>query len=184
MFQLLAASAVLAASSAAACDGHDSQTGLGDKGAEIVTDLPGRSEAGAAEAGADVVRIRLTFGGKVVVVKMRDNSASRDLLAQLPLTLTLSDYAGTEKVATLPKKLSTQGAPGGFDPSVGDVTYYAPWGNLAIFYKDFGYASGLIPLGSIESELTDLQALDQDVTVTVERVKESPSADSEDGGAR
>ncbi|MEH7502625.1 cyclophilin-like fold protein [Neobacillus drentensis] len=23
------------------------------------------------------------------------------------------------------------------DPSVGDFTYYSPWGNLAIFYRDF-----------------------------------------------
>ena len=64
----------------------------------------------------------------------------------LPLTLTLKDYAGTEKISDLPRKLSTQGAPSGSDPSVGDITLYAPWGNLAIFYRDFGYASGLIIL--------------------------------------
>lgn len=45
----------------------------------------------------------------------------------LPLTLTLEDYASTEKISDLPKRLSTQGAPAGIDPSVGDVTYYAPW---------------------------------------------------------
>ncbi len=122
----------------------------------------------------DVVRIRLTVGGKKVVVKMHDNATSRDLVAQLPLTMKLSDYASTEKVATLPKKLSTKGAPAGFDPSVGDVTYYAPWGNLAIFYKDFGYAKGLVSLGVIESGLADLAALDGDVTVTIKRGRLAP----------
>jgi len=117
--------------------------------------------------GNDAVRIRLTVGGKKVVARLYDNVSSRDLVAQLPLTLTLSDYAGTEKVAQLPKKLSTKGAPAGFDPSVGDVTYYAPWGNLAIFYKDFGYAKGLISLGVIESGLEDLAALDGDLHVQV-----------------
>jgi hypothetical protein len=32
---------------------------------------------------------------------------------------------------------------------VGDITYYAPWGNLAIFYRDFGYSPGLVRLGHI-----------------------------------
>ncbi|ELZ92649.1 cyclophilin-like fold protein [Haloferax sulfurifontis] len=42
------------------------------------------------------------------------------------------------------------GSDDGVDPEVGDITYYAPWGNLAIFYREFGYASGLVKLGHIE----------------------------------
>jgi len=60
------------------------------------------------------------------VMILRDNPTTRDLLGRLPLTLVLSDHARTEKVAYLPQDLSTEGAPSGFDPSVGDVTYYAP----------------------------------------------------------
>jgi hypothetical protein len=41
---------------------------------------------------------------------------------------------------------------------VGDITYYAPWGNLAIFYRDFGYSSGLVSLGRIESGIEALSA--------------------------
>ena len=130
------------------------------------------------DAGAGEVRIRLTFAGKQAVFKMLDNATSKALVAQLPLTVTLSDYAGTEKVANLPNKLSTQGAPSGYDPSVGDLTYYAPWGNLAIFYKDFGYAQGLVPLGAVESGLSDLAALGQDLTATIEIIK------SKDAGLR
>jgi hypothetical protein len=37
--------------------------------------------------------------------------------------------------------------PAGSEASVGDITYYAPWENLAIFYNDFGYASRLVILG-------------------------------------
>ncbi len=37
---------------------------------------------------------------------MYDNSASRDFLAQLPLTVTLEDYIGKEKISILQKKLS------------------------------------------------------------------------------
>jgi hypothetical protein len=39
-----------------------------------------------------------------------------------------------------PRKLSTSGARPGSDPDVGDIAYYAPWGNLALFYRNFGYS--------------------------------------------
>jgi hypothetical protein len=78
-----------------------------------------------------------------------DNAATRDFISLLPLSLTLRDHAGTEKVGDLPKRLSTSGAPPGFNPEVGTFAYYAPWGNLAIFYRDFGYSPGLLKLGHI-----------------------------------
>ena len=93
--------------------------------------------------------IRIIIGTNTITAKLADNAASRDFLALLPLQVVLNDYASTEKVTDLPKKLSTQGTPAGFEPSSGDITYYAPWGNLAIFYRDFGYASGLVNLGKI-----------------------------------
>jgi len=36
---------------------------------------------------------------------------------------------------------------------VGEITYYAPWGNLAIFRKDFGYSEGLIRLGKFDGAI-------------------------------
>lgn len=53
---------------------------------------------------------------------------------------------------------------------VGDITYYAPWGNLAIFYRDFGYASRLVVLGKLDS---GIEALDvpSSVRVTIELVE-------------
>jgi hypothetical protein len=74
-----------------------------------------------------------------------------DFLALLPLSLTLTDYASTEKVADLPKRLSTKGEPAGTSAQTGDITYYAPWGNLAIFHKPFGHANGLVKLGTLDS---------------------------------
>ncbi|MCY0966639.1 cyclophilin-like fold protein [Parathalassolituus penaei] len=81
---------------------------------------------------------------------LNDSAAARDFAAMLPLTLTLEDYASTEKISDLPGKLSTVGSPSGTAAKAGDITYYAPWGNLAIFYKPFHHASGLIKLGSFD----------------------------------
>ncbi|MEL4393466.1 cyclophilin-like fold protein [Shewanella algae] len=93
--------------------------------------------------------ITLLLDDKTLVASLEDNSASRDFLALLPLEL--SDYGASEKIADLPKKLSTLDVPSGHSAKVGDLTYYAPWGNLAIFYRDHGYAQGLIPLGRIDT---------------------------------
>lgn len=57
------------------------------------------------------------------------------------------DYNGTEKIRDLPHKLSTHGAPDGFAPSAGDLTFYAPWGNRAVFYRDSLWSGSLVSLG-------------------------------------
>src|SRR5918995_6518962 len=118
---------------------------------------------------ASTMKIRLTFDGKVVQATLLDNATARDFLSLLPLTLTLEDYASTEKIGYPPRKLSTAGAPAGLDPSVGDIAYYAPWGNVAIFYKDFGYSAGLITLGRIDSGIAAL-TVPGSRKVTIERV--------------
>lgn len=100
-----------------------------------------------------MVTLVIEVAGKTATATVADNATARDFLALLPLTLTLEDYHKTEKVSDLPTPLSTEGAPTGYDPSVGDITYYAPWGNLAIFYRDFGYARGLVRIGHIDSNI-------------------------------
>ena len=97
------------------------------------------------------MKVRIKIGEKEVTATLKDSETARDFASLLPLTLTLEDYAHTEKISDLPKRLSTDGAPSGSDPDVGDIAYYAPWGNLAIYYKDFGYSNGLIILGKIDS---------------------------------
>jgi hypothetical protein len=122
---------------------------------------------GAEDSG---MKIRLIVGDRVFMATLIDSKTTQDFISLLPLTLTLKDYAGTEKISDLPKRLSTEGAPSGSDPSVGDITYYAPWGNLAIFYRDFGYASGLVILGKIDSGIEAFNVAGP-VKVTFELIK-------------
>jgi hypothetical protein len=46
----------------------------------------------------------------------------------------------------------------GITPQAGDLSYYAPWGNLAILHKDFRYSPGLSLLGRIEGDIDALRA--------------------------
>jgi hypothetical protein len=112
----------------------------------------------------DQMKLKITVGEKIVSAILYDNPATRDFISQLPLTLTFTDYNSTEKISDLAKKLSIKDAPAGFKPSAGDITYYAPWGNLAVFYKNFSYSSGLISLGKITS---GIDALHEDGTIEV-----------------
>jgi len=102
------------------------------------------------------MKISIRTQHKVITATLADNETSRDFVSLLPITLTLKDYAATEKVSDLPRRLSTEGAPAGSDPSIGDIAYYSPWGNLAIFYQNFRYSSGLIKLGKIDTGIEEL----------------------------
>ena len=114
------------------------------------------------------MKIRLITNEAVLTATLVDSAATRDFVAMLPLRLTLRDYAGTEKVSDLPKRLGSHDSPAGCDPDVGDITYYAPWGNLAIFYRDFGYAKGLVKLGHIDSGIEKLGRASGEVVVRLE----------------
>lgn len=124
----------------------------------------------SADAETDGMKICIRMNGNEVTATLIDNATSRDFASLLPLTLKLEDYGETEKIGYLPRKLSTEGAPPGSDPSVGDVSYYAPWGNLAIFRRDFRYSSGLIKLGKVD---TGMEALNVpgSVKVTIDLIR-------------
>ena len=111
-----------------------------------------------SSAAAENMKIRIKIKETDVIVALADNPSSRDLVALLPLRLSLEDYGDVEKIGYLPRKLSTEGAPAGSTPSAGELSYYAPWGNLAFFRKDFRHSPGLIRLGTIESGMEAIYA--------------------------
>lgn len=112
-------------------------------------------------------RIRMSFDDREVIAELYDNPAAEDLRSMLPLTLTFRDYNGAEKIAYPPRAPDTADAPAGHDPAAGDVTLYAPWGNIAIFYHDSPYASGLVPLGHVTSGLENLTAMSGEFSATI-----------------
>jgi len=102
------------------------------------------------------MRIRLLVGEQTATATLHDTPIARDFASMLPLTLQFEQYAD-ERIAYLPRKLNREGAPSGMTPKTGDLTYYAPWGNLAIFMRDFRHSNGLLPLGRIDDGLSILQ---------------------------
>lgn len=115
-------------------------------------------------------KIRIIFQQREVIVAMFDNPASKDFISLLPLTLDFRDFAKAEKIADLPRRLNTAGAPTSRE-ATGDLTYYAPWGNLAVFYKGVGTDGQLYILGRIEEGKDALVEMNTNFTARIERVE-------------
>ncbi|MEV8062890.1 cyclophilin-like fold protein [Streptomyces antimycoticus] len=128
-----------------------------------------QTSVSASASGSDrstPMDIRVTIDGRPVDATLNDSPAARDLASLLPLTLELEDFHGTERIADPPRKLTTEGAPEPAAAKVGDIAYFAPWGNLAIFYKDGPSASeDLLILGHIDADADLLSGADR---ITIE----------------
>lgn len=60
--------------------------------------------------------VRLEAGDAVIDVTIgEDSPATRDFLSLLPTTLTLEEFNGREKIATLPRELEHDGTPGTYE---------------------------------------------------------------------
>lgn len=114
------------------------------------------TSATTSQKDSPMTKIQFTFGAEVLTATLDDTPAGRDFAALLPLDLDLTDYHGIEKIADLPRKLDTTDAPRAYKPETGDITLYAPWGNLAIFYKPFQKSNGLVRLGAFDDSLAPL----------------------------
>ncbi len=111
----------------------------------------------------------ITIGDQRFQATLIDSAATRDLVAQLPLTVDMTDHGGVEKTGPLPSPLSLDGQPEGADPDVGDLGYYAPGNDLVLYYGDQTYFPGIVVLGQLEGDAAQrIAQLDGSVKVTVE----------------
>jgi hypothetical protein len=125
----------------------------------LLTALAGATSFASSSLATDRRRpdkIVFAFNGQMISVTLIDNPTSRALVALLPLSLTIEDYAHNEKIVRLPVRLPTTGAEPFAAESSGDLCYFAPWGNLALFYDAYRYSPGLIRIGKIDGNIAPL----------------------------
>jgi hypothetical protein len=103
-----------------------------------------------------LMRIRIKFHDHDFTATLYDNVSARDFATMLPLDLEISDFANNEKIAYLPRKLNDE-ARGPFpNAAAGDLCYYIPWGNLALFYDGYESTSDLVRLGRLDGGVEPL----------------------------
>jgi len=97
------------------------------------------------------MKIRLAFSGLGLSGTLYDNASARDFFSLLPMDISVEDYGNNEKIAYLPRTLTLDGSGRFSNEQPGDICYFAPWGNLALFYAGYSYSSGLIRLGRFDN---------------------------------
>jgi hypothetical protein len=167
--------ALLATISPSACGGGDEDgdppTGAPGAGAPAASPSPRPASGDRDDSSSGGTPVRITFGDTVLTARLHDNATARDLAAQLPLTLTFGDLNDVEKTAPLPRELSLDGAPEGNDPTVGDIGYWAPDGDLVFYYGDVGFWNGIVRIGELDGELDAIERQSDDFSVTIERAE-------------
>ena len=118
------------------------------------------------------MNIRLTINGKAMAATLIDSGTTHDFISLLPLTLTMNDLFEREKFAHLPRAISTEGKRT-HAYEVGDIAYWAPGPDVAVFYRHDGQkiptpASSFI--GKIDSGVEKLD-VPGSVRVTFERLE-------------
>ncbi|MEN5406128.1 cyclophilin-like fold protein [Aliarcobacter butzleri] len=97
----------------------------------------------------EIMKISVNSNGNTTVYELNDSSASKELFTQLPLTIKVENYSNDEKIFYPPNKLTTSNTPLAKNAKAGTLAYYAPWGDVVMFYKDFRSSSGLYELGKV-----------------------------------
>jgi hypothetical protein len=130
-----------------------------------------RATRSSNDAGpSDGTPIRITLGDAELTARLHENPTAHDLAAQLPLTFTFRDHNTVEKTAPLPRKLSLEGAPDGHDPAAGDIGYWAPAGDLVVYYDSGApFFTGIVRIGEFDGELDAIRRQSQDFSATIER---------------
>lgn len=94
----------------------------------------------------EVMKIDVISNGNKTTFELNNSNAAKELFSQLPLNIKVEDYASNEKIFYPPKKLNTLHTPLANSKN-GTLAYYAPWGDVVMFYRNFTEASGLYELG-------------------------------------
>src|SRR5882762_8580247 len=119
------------------------------------------------------MKIGLRVGDKALTATLIDSATTRDFVSLLPLTITMNDLFSREKFGHLPRELS-EGGNRARSYAVGDVIYWSPGPDVAIFYRHDGQSipsPGIIVLAKIEAGVEALSVAGP-VSVTIEAVKE------------
>lgn len=148
---------------------------LGACGSDGVSEItpPTEVETPGEDTGERTVDINMTVGETVITATLNDSGTTREFVATLPRTMTLSRYGDREYYGRIGTSLPEDGEK--IESFVnGDVTYFTTGGSFAIFFDKDNESrqSGLIRMGRITSDLNVFHDLGNSIEVRIEEVNE------------
>ncbi len=126
----------------------------------------GTTSSETEENDVESTQIAVTCGDVQVVYALNDSLAAQGLLSQLPLTVAVEDFSTNEKVFYPPQELDTTDTPLA-EGGAGTLAYYAPWGDVVLFYDSFSANGSLFALGKAVSGAEDISQMTGTITVEV-----------------
>ncbi|MDN5377748.1 MAG: hypothetical protein PWQ42_1044 [Sulfurospirillum sp.] len=112
----------------------------------------------------NTMQISIQSNRQTIIYKLNNSQAAIELYNQLPMEIKVENYSHDEKIFYPPIKLSTFNTPKA-NAKNGTLAYYAPWGDVVMFYKDFGSAGGLYELGEAIFGKEDIKGLEGMITI-------------------
>jgi hypothetical protein len=138
------AGAVVALASLASVVAGGALAHLSLAGPVTVTSPTAARTPATSSAATTSTRLVLRFGDHVATAIMDDTSVARQVAAQLPLTVQLSDRMGQLKSGPLPppsRPLDVTGADPTYRTVVGELSYWSPSAQVAVVYDDVAQRS-------------------------------------------
>ena len=103
-------------------------------------------------------QISVQFGENTVIYELNDSPVADSLYEQLPITTEVEDFSTNEKIFYPSQELDTSDSPVA-EGGAGTLAYYAPWGDVVMFYDDYSTNESLFELGqavSGEKEISEM----------------------------
>ena len=135
-------------------------------------DLPTGGSQGSAQQPQGETAIRITIGSTQLNGVLYDSDMARQFIAQLPQTISMSNYGGREVYGGIDQAIEVEGS-GQLRFDDGDITYCPSNNTAAIFYAQSSRPNltmEVYPIGRVTSDLSIFPDLPSRVDITFEVV--------------
>lgn len=112
--------------------------------------------------------IRITSGDSSATFQLYDTEAAKELYRQLPLKLELENFREAQWMFYPPEKLSVTDSEAYHDGKKGELSYYAPWGDVFMLYEDFYAGDEMHRLGVCLDGIDNIAEMSGSVQISAE----------------
>ena len=111
------------------------------------------------------MKVEITSGTNRATFQLYDTQAAKDFYAQLPLQLPLTNFRNAQWMFYPPHKLEVTDREAYHDGIKGELSYYAPWGDVFMLYEDFYAGDEMHRLGIGLSGIDQIKPMNGTITV-------------------
>jgi len=111
------------------------------------------------------MHVKITSQGRAATFQLYDTTGAREFYNQLPLKLELNNFHDAQWMFYPPEKLNVTQEEAYHDGKKGELSYYAPWGDVFMLYKDFYAGDEMHRLGIGISGIDDIALMSDSAVI-------------------